>query len=127
MSPTNRGAWVVAVVCSFGGPAGAQQPPARADLSGDPLPAGAVVRLGSVRWHVPAASAVAVSPDGRTVASANDRGVITLWDVATGKERGRFQAHPAYVFPLLFLPDGATLVSAGDDKTVRLWDLATHK
>src|SRR5437867_1343732 len=62
----------------------------RTDRYGDPLPEGAIARLGTVRFRQYIIQAVAWSPDGRTLAStsfslANDQ-PIRLWDVATGKE-----------------------------------------
>ncbi len=65
--------------------------PVRADGHGDPLPPGALVRLGELRWRPGARiSRVAFSPDGTRLASwgnflyHHDR--LSLWDTATGKE-----------------------------------------
>src|SRR3954447_10542930 len=71
-------------------------PPA-ADRYGDPLPPGAVARLGFNRTGSsnPVNSGdgplAAFAPDGRSFASAcSDR--VYVWDVATGRVRRRFQA-----------------------------------
>ena len=75
------------------GRAEGQEPraPARAapDLHGDPLPPGARLRLGTVRFRSPEVVAcVAVSPDGKTIAAGctgelrSDTDVM-LWEVAT--------------------------------------------
>jgi WD40 repeat protein len=63
------------------------------------------------------------SPDGRTVATGDMRGLIRLCEVATSQERRRFQGHKGYVQALAFAPDGKTLVSAGEDTTIVVWDL----
>ena len=60
---------------------------ARVDLLGDPLPAGALARLGSSRWRLDSsgADALVCSSDGETLVTANPTTGITLWDMATGK------------------------------------------
>jgi WD40 repeat protein len=77
---------------------------------------------------------VAVSPDGRLIASGgapNGFGVrevpIRLWDVASGKERATLRGHTFDVWGLAFAPDGKVLASGGIDGTVRLWEVTTSK
>src|SRR5205085_2694788 len=55
----------------------AAAPPAPADQAGDPLPAGAVARIGSTRYRPGAGiDEAALSPDGRLVLTHSRRGVI---------------------------------------------------
>ncbi|HKB39222.1 MAG TPA: WD40 repeat domain-containing protein, partial [Gemmataceae bacterium] len=103
----------------------------KVDRYGDPLPPGAVARLGSVRWrHVGGAVELVFSPDGRRLASADLDGPILLWDVASGQEVLRLGG-PRHVFPgavkLAFSPDGKTLATGCGWQEVRLWDLKTGK
>ncbi len=65
---------------------------------------------------------VAVSPDGKTLATACD-GSARLWNVATGKLLGAPLLHDGLVNTTIFSPDGKTLVTAGTDHKARLWDL----
>src|SRR5438105_436168 len=65
--------------------------PATADLHGDPLPAGALARLGTTRWrHGANVTFVAFGSDGNTLITAGQDDTIRLWDMATGKEIRRF-------------------------------------
>jgi WD40 repeat protein len=95
------------------------------DLYGDPLPPGAIARMGTVRLrHEGPASAVAFSPDGQTLASGGRDGTIRLWEMATGKERLRIQG-PATMFrSVAFSPDGKLLASGHSNSTILIWDVA---
>ena len=66
------------------------------------------------------ASAIAFSPDGKLLASANDR-TVRLWNVETGQ----FQTVKGGVASVAFSPDGKLLASASNDRTVRLWNVET--
>ncbi|QJW95820.1 sigma-70 family RNA polymerase sigma factor [Frigoriglobus tundricola] len=77
--------------------------------------------------HTDSVTAVAFSPDGKTLASASRDATIKLWDVATGKERTALTGHTGSVVAVAFAPDGKTVASAGADKEIRLWDVATGK
>jgi RNA polymerase sigma factor (sigma-70 family) len=58
--------------------------PDKADAPADPLPAGAVLRLGSTRLrHGRSVSQLVLSPDGTQVAAYGD-GRLSIWDTRTG-------------------------------------------
>ncbi|MDB5350341.1 MAG: mecR [Planctomycetota bacterium] len=77
--------------------------------------------------------ALAVSPDGKTLAVAGrGDGVVTLFEASSGGEVARLVGHSSTVFGLTFSPDGRTLATAGRDRTTKLWDVpapgdATHR
>jgi WD40 repeat protein len=85
------------------------------DLRGDPLPPGALARLGTVRLrhaHSSAGLVATFSPDGKTVVSAGD-GAGKRWDTATGKLLGQLPRGQRSA--LLFAPNGRWLADAGGD------------
>jgi WD40 repeat protein len=70
---------------------------------------------------------VAVSPDGKILATTRGDFKISLWDLIIGKEVEVLAGHQAPTWGLAFSPDGRTLASGSEDRTVKLWDLAVHR
>lgn len=107
-------ALVVVTGLSFSGTGPQDSPakPARFDTLGDPLPDGAVARLGTLRMRLTGtATGLAVSPDGKIIAAAGPGDqTIKLWDTTTGKEIWRLQVDPnRWAVALAFSPDGKWL------------------
>jgi hypothetical protein len=71
--------------------------------------------------------ALAMSPDGKTLASGSDDLAVQLWDLATGKPTTKLPGHTDWLLCLAFSPDGKLLASAGYGGTVRLWETASGK
>ncbi len=81
-------------------------------------------RLQAVLTTSVAQRAVALSPDGTTLASGAEDGTIRLWNVAGRRMIGEpLKGHRDSTWQLAFSPDGTTLASGGNDGTVRLWDV----
>lgn len=72
-------------------------------------------------------TALAVHPDGRTVATGHDDGKVRLWDARTQKPLGVIAAHPRPVSAIEFAPAGDRLATAGEDRVVRVWDADAHR
>ena len=91
---------------------------------GDPLPKGAIARLGTVRFRQSLLdgdnylSRVLFSPDGRSLVTVGSRGGVSIWESGSGRLVRSIHATEAAI-----APDGKTLATA---KTglVQLWDFA---
>lgn len=133
------------------------------DLYGDPIPGGAVARLGSVRmldralgrlifsadggeiitssegayvvWKTTSAQRtatlvaengghiLAMSPDGRVLATSVYGGKIQLWDYKAKKAGAVIDAHRQEITDLCFI-NKDLLASSSEDKTVKVYKLA---
>ena len=113
-------------------PATAQEPAQpvgqpRLDRYGDPLPAGALRRFGTVRFRQENVHDMAYTPDGKTlVVQSSDR--LVQWDVATGKPLKTIPKSPLGKHRSLGLSRDGRLVAVRPDKqSVVVFELATGK
>jgi transcription initiation factor TFIID subunit 5 len=78
--------------------------------------------------HTGNITALACAPNGHIVASADDRGEVILWDLATGRLVKRMRGHGrGGVWSLDWSVESTVLVSGGADGTVRVWDVQPNK
>jgi WD40 repeat protein len=83
-----------------------------------------VVRLNG---HHSRVTAVAVSPDGKRIATASADGLVRVWDAETFRPITSPKGHTAAVRRVEVSADGRTALTAAPDGTVRLWDLGTGR
>jgi RNA polymerase sigma factor (sigma-70 family) len=106
--------------------AGVGPPPVehRLDQFGDPLPAGAAARLGTLRfYHGEQLQQVVFFPDGKRLASNNLR-ENRFWDVATGREL----PVPKELTDARLLPARDRLLAvAREARSVGIWDAVAGK
>ncbi len=112
----------------------------RKDALGDPLPPGALLRIGTLRMrHQSAVWGVAFPPDGKTVASISDSPdrCVRVWSAATGEELLRLPVPFSNAWQgnwhgkqVVYSPDGGLLAASvtiefKDSADLRLWDART--
>ncbi len=109
-------------------PQGDETLPALQDRLGDPLPPGAVARMGSSRLrhltHMAYLPSI-VSPDSKTLLTTSEYG-IRAWSMATGKLLYQIQDESFNVQHPVFSPDGKWLAVSGKG-AIHLCDPATGK
>jgi WD40 repeat protein len=139
--------WAVAALLLsagwFGAAPAQEKGEPRVDLYGDPLPPGALARLGTTRWRMSERNAaVTFTPSGKVLLAAGDpSGRVALWDVAARTRLGLFPPEPVRKTPpeippkggvdpsddlrVAFSADGKTLFALGEDLVG--WEVATGK
>lgn len=86
------------------------------------LPSGRV--RAAWRAHPRELEGLAVSPDGRFLASTGKEGLARIWSTADQTEVAVLIGHEGGVYSAVFSPDGKRLVTGGSEGfTIRLWDL----
>src|SRR5262245_7950791 len=83
--------------------------------------------LRTVEAHAGWVRAVAVSPDGKTLASCGNDNVVRLWGAADGEPVRTLEGHASHVYNVAFHPDGTRLASCDLKGVVKDWNLKTSK
>ena len=78
------------------------------------------------RWDIEVSNirGVALSRNGKQLATAHDDGTIHLWNLVNHSETAQMKGHMGPVLGVAINPDGKTLVSGGEDGSIRFWDVA---
>jgi RNA polymerase sigma factor (sigma-70 family) len=109
--------------------------PERFDQWGDPLPPGAIARMGTVRFrHGSPVYGVAYSRDGKAIVASSHNDVY-FWDAASGRTLRRFKGFLASARPLFYhlgfaiSPDETCVAAAATtwNGRVQIWHIASEK
>lgn len=96
-------------------------------LSNQPQPGKGVSDPGGGEaWHILSnymsrGNSVAISPDGRTIASGSDDNTIKIWNLITGELLSTLEGHTGTVYAVAISADGQTLISGSGDETIKIW------
>jgi WD40 repeat protein len=72
-------------------------------------------------------TALAISSDGKIIASNAPDYSIKLWDTSTGAEKLTLKGHCDRILAITISPDGTIMASSSADKTIKLWDIKTER
>lgn len=79
-----------------------------------------VQEINRLKGHTKGISGIAISPDGKMIATVSFDQTLKLWK-SDGTLLTSILAHDDKIYTVDFSPDSQMLVSASDDKTIKLW------
>lgn len=81
-----------------------------------------------LQGHTDTIQSVALSPDGKTIASASDDGTVKLWELAGDNANPvkEIKDQGGWVKAVVFLSD-RQIITAGQDKNIKIIDIASGK
>lgn len=111
----------------------APSPTASPTITPTPTPAVSGLKLLSstapTAGHLQAVSALALSPDGKRLATGSYDQTVRLWDTTTfeNREVAVLKGHYQPISSIAFSPDSKLVATGSLDFTVRLWEVATGR
>lgn len=86
----------------------------RTDRYGDPLPIGAAMRLGTVRFRqAPFIKHIVYSKDSRLILTDNEQRLVQVWDARDGRKLRQLDLGLDNIRDFTLSPDGRTIAAAG--------------
>jgi len=78
-------------------------------------------------WKNTAATAIALSPNGKYLAIGQQTGNIDLWNMETKTLLAGLDSHYRPISALAWAPDGSKMISAGVDYKIKIWNVETRE
>ena len=75
--------------------------------------------------HADSQCGLALSNDGRWLATCDEGRIVKIWSLATLKQHAVLQGHQSRVSALAFSADSRTLLSSSFDGTVKAWSVSS--
>jgi WD40 repeat protein len=81
--------------------------------------------VGSFQKHSDVVTSIAISPDGKVLATGSYDRTVVLWQLSTGRVLKTLQGHFDRVYCVAISPDNKLVASGSGDKNVKLWKLSS--
>jgi WD40 repeat protein len=120
-----RGLLLLAGVLTLAVLSGQAEEKLRLDADGDPLPPGALLRLGTTRFHHGGMPSAVTYLDATTLLSTGGDGVLRVWEVPTGRQLRALPGVTLADTPLA--TDGKVVVAVDAENRFAAWDPRTGK
>jgi WD40 repeat protein/serine/threonine protein kinase len=82
---------------------------------------------GEVIARIPGQRTIAISPNGRLIATESsdlsNSYSVELWDISAGRSAGRLVGHTGQIASIVFSADGRLLATGSADGTARIWNV----
>ena len=82
---------------------------------------------GELTGHTGPVHAVAVSPDGKLIATGSEDQTLRLWDREATTQIKQFELHRGAILSVAFSADSRRLISGGGDNLAIVWDIASGR
>ena len=82
---------------------------------------------GELKGHRAKVTSVALSKDGKLIASGSDDTSVKIWHLSSKREECTLISHTKKVNSVAFTNDGKSVISASDDNTVKFWNIEARR
>jgi WD40 repeat protein len=83
-------------------------------------------RVKTIRAHTDSIYALAISPNGKYIASAGADKLARIWDADTLQSIGTLEGHTDYVLAASFSPNSKRIATTSADHSVKIWDVKSR-